>query len=301
MGGSSSAETRTFLPVAVLLACLSAALFGAMTVALRVALRRSPEAELGAVVTVGVAAVVALVAAAAEPASRSARPRDLAFFALAGLIAPGASQLFYTLATRDAGASRTSVVVGGAPLVAVAIAIVLLGEPVELGLVVGALLIVLGGLALVGERIRPTGFRARGLAFAAATALLFSTRDNLVRWYSGDARASSAAGAATALVAGTLAIGVFALLSRRRRPRQRPTQLVAFVPAGLLFGLSYVSLFEAYFRGRVSVVSPLVATESLWGVLLAALVLRRSELVGPRLFAGAALIVAGGALIGVVR
>jgi len=286
---------------AVALACCSAALFGAMTVALRVALRRSPDAELGAVVTVGMAAVVALVAAAAEPASSATRPGDLAFFALAGLIAPGASQLFYTLAIRDAGASRTSVVVGGAPLVAVAIAIALLGEPVQLGLVVGALLIVLGGLALVGERIRPTGFRARGLAFAGATALLFSTRDNLVRWYSGDARASSAAGAATALVAGTLAIGVFALLSRRRRPRRRPTRLAAFVPAGLLFGLSYVSLFEAYFRGRVSVVSPLVATESLWGVLLAALVLRRSELVGPRLIVGAALLVAGGALIGVLR
>ncbi len=284
---------------AVALACCSAALFGAMTVALRLALRRSPDAELGAVVTVGVAALVALVAAAAEPASRSARPRDLAFFALAGLIAPGASQLFYTLATRDAGASRTSVVVGGAPLVAVAIAIGLLDEPVELGLVAGALLIVLGGLTLVGERIRPTDFRARGLAFAAATALLFSTRDNLVRWYSGDARASSAAGAATALVAGTLAIGVFAALSGRRL--QRPKRLVAFVPAGLLFGLSYVSLFEAYFRGRVSIVSPLVATESLWGVLLAALVLRRSELVGPRLIAGAGLIVAGGVLIGVVR
>ncbi len=284
---------------AVALACCSAALFGAMTVALRLALRRSPDPELGAVVTVGVAAVVALVAAAAEPAPRFARPRDLAFYALAGLIAPGASQLFYTLATRDAGASRTSVVVGGAPLVAVAIAIGLLDEPVELGLVAGALLIVLGGLTLVGERIRPTDFRARGLAFAAATALLFSTRDNLVRWYSGDARASSAAGAATALVAGTLAIGVFAALSGRRL--QRPKRLVAFVPAGLLFGLSYVSLFEAYFRGRVSIVSPLVATESLWGVLLAALVLRRSELVGPRLIAGAVLIVAGGVLIGVVR
>jgi len=272
-----------------------------MTVALRLGLQRNPDAELGAVVTVGVAALVALVAAAVEPASRSVRPRDLAFFALAGLIAPGASQLFYTLAIRDAGASRTSVVVGGAPLVAVAMAIVLLGEPIELALVAGALLIVLGGLALAGERIRPADFRARGLAFAAATALLFSTRDNLVRWYSGDSRASSAAGAATALVAGTLAIGAFALLSGRRRPRKRPLRAGVFVPAGLLFGLSYVSLFEAYFRGRVSIVSPLVATESLWGVLLAALLLRRSELVGPRLVAGAALIVAGGALIGVVR
>jgi len=69
----------------------------------------------------------------------------------------------------------------------------------------------------------------------------------------------------------------------------------------VLFGLSYLCLFEAYYRGRVSVVSPLVATESLWGVGLSALLLRRHELVGPRLFGGAALVVAGGVLIGVFR
>ena len=63
----------------------------------------------------------------------------------------------------------------------------------------------------------------------------------------------------------------------------RPRALPAFVPAGLLFGLSYVCLFEAYYRGRVTVVSPLVATESLWGVAISALLLRRHELVGPRL------------------
>ena len=70
------------------------------------------------------------------------------------------------------------------------------------------------------------------------------------------------------------------------------------VPAGLLFGLSYVCLFEAYFRGRVSVVSPLVATESLWGVGLSALLIRQTEGVGRRLVVGALLVVAGGVLIG---
>jgi drug/metabolite transporter (DMT)-like permease len=69
----------------------------------------------------------------------------------------------------------------------------------------------------------------------------------------------------------------------------------------VLFGLSYVCLFEGYYRGKVSVVSPLVATESLWGVALSALLLRRHELVGPRLLAGAAAVVAGSALIGVFR
>jgi uncharacterized membrane protein len=74
-----------------------------------------------------------------------------------------------------------------------------------------------------------------------------------------------------------------------------------FVPAGLFFGASYLCLFEAYYRGPVTVVSPLVATESLWGVALSAIVLRRSEGVGARLAAGAGLIVCGGILIGVFR
>jgi uncharacterized membrane protein len=74
-----------------------------------------------------------------------------------------------------------------------------------------------------------------------------------------------------------------------------------FVPAGLLFGASYVTLFEAYYRGRVTVVAPLVAIESLAGVALSALLLRDSELVGKRLLVCAGLIVAGGALIGAFR
>ena len=69
----------------------------------------------------------------------------------------------------------------------------------------------------------------------------------------------------------------------------------------MLWGLSYIFLFEAFSRGRVSVVSPLVAVESLVGVVLAALILGRIELVGRHLWIGAGLIVAGGALIGAFR
>ncbi len=60
-----------------------------------------------------------------------------------------------------------------------------------------------------------------------------------------------------------------------------------------MFGLSYVSLYEAFFRGRLSVVAPLVATESLWGVGLSAVFLRRTEGVGRRLVLGALLVVVG--------
>ena len=92
-----------------------------------------------------------------------------------------------------------------------------------------------------------------------------------------------------------------AVTRRRRVTAGAGRSFVAFLPASLAFGLSYACLFQAYYRGRVTVVSPLVATESLWGVLLAALLLRRTELVGRQLVLGAALVVAGGALIGAFR
>jgi drug/metabolite transporter (DMT)-like permease len=278
--------------VAVVLALASAVLFGAMTVTLRLALLRNPDARLGAAVTVLVAFLVAL--AATPLGSGRTRGRDLALFALAGALAPGVSQLLFALAVRDAGAARTSVVVGGAPLVTVVLGLVLLGEPLHIALVAGAVLIVVGGTALAWERLRPESFRAVGMAWAVGAMILFATRDTFVRWFSGETPVASTAAAAATLAGGAL---VLSLASARRSWRR----VVPFVPAGLCFGLSYVCLFEAYYRGRVTVVSPLVATESLWGVGLSALLIGRSERVGRRLVAGALLIVAGGALIGAFR
>jgi drug/metabolite transporter (DMT)-like permease len=277
---------------AVALALASAALFGAMTVLVRIGLRRAPEADLAALATILPAVALSVVAAALAGGGGVAAAWP---FALAGLLAPGGSQILFTLAIRTVGASRTSVVVGSAPLVAVAVALVFLREPLSGPLLAGAVLVVGGGAALLSEHDRPEHLRAGGLALAAGAATLFAIRDNLVRVLSdADAAAPTVAAAATLLSGAAVAV-----LVARRLPSAR-TQL-AFLPAGLCFGLSYVALFEAYYRGRVSVVSPLVATETLWGVGLSVLLLRRSEVVGRRLLAGAALIVAGGALIGFFR
>lgn len=282
----------------VVLAFVSAALFGAMTVALRVALRRRPDAELGTVVTIATAfAVASTLALAARPDELPLR--ELGLFALAGVLAPGGSQLLFTFAVRDVGASRASVVVGTAPLVAVAIALVALDEPLRVPLLLGAVLIVAGGVALAFERGRPEHLKAAGLAFALACTVLFAARDNFVRWLSGET-VVEALPAASATLFGGLLVAVAYLAAARGRAL-RVDGAAPFLSVGLLFGLSYVALLEAYYRGRVSVVSPIVATEALWAVALAALVFRRSERVGMRLALGAALIVAGGALIGAYR
>jgi drug/metabolite transporter (DMT)-like permease len=259
---------------AVLLALASAALFGGMTVAVRVGLRDGGDAGGAALATVLAALGVALVAATFRHDVHHLWP-----FFLAGLLAPGASQVLFTLGVREIGASRTSVAVGAAPLAAVAIALVFLGEPVRAPLVVGALAVVAGGAVLAAERDRPGHLRGRGLLFAVAAAT----------------HASPESAAAATLVAGTFVAAAWA----RRAPTRR--ELKRLAPAGVLFGLSYVCLFEAYWRGRVTVVSPLVATESLWGVALSVLLIRHTEGMGRRLALGALLIVVGGAVIGATR
>jgi drug/metabolite transporter (DMT)-like permease len=288
--------------LAVLLACASAALFGAMAVAIRFALRRMDDPVLGALAMSTVALAVTAVIGLASSFGDSLDASDLWPFFLAGAIAPGLSQILFTRAVREAGAARTAVLMGTAPLVAVAIALVALHEPVRAPLLIGAALIVAGGIALAGERVRPADFRRLGMVYAVLATVMFATRDNLLRWLVGETDTHALVTAPVTLLAGSGTVALYLIVTRGRAwARGYGVAVRAFLPAGLLFGLSYAALFEAYYRGRVTVVAPLVATESLWGVLFAALLLRRSELVGRRLVAGAGLIVAGGVLIGAWR
>ncbi len=282
--------------MAVGLALISAVLFGGMSVGLRLGLNRRPDVALATLSTVVGAFAVSFVFAAAESPSRGWHAGAAWPFLLAGILQPGIGQLLVTMAIREAGASRASVVFGVAPLVSVTIALVLLGEPLRWALIVGAVLIVAGGVELARERSRPEHLRAIGLVYAFLVTILFSIRDNLVRWLSHTTDVPPAVAAAATLVSGLVVVAV-ALAPRV----ERWDGAAPFLGVGILFGLSYVSLFEAYYRGRVTVVSPLVATESLWGVLLTVLFLRHSEVVGRRLALGALLVVFGGALIGAYR
>jgi drug/metabolite transporter (DMT)-like permease len=270
----------------ILLSVAAAATFGGMTIALRLGLRGG-SAATGTLAMLLWAMCLAVVAAL--PRHDLHRSWE---FLLAGLLAPGCSQVLFTLSVREAGPSRTSVTVGAAPLVAVAIALVFLDEPVRTLLVLGALAVVGGGVTLASERDRPEHVRPMALLAAVGAMTFFAVRDDIVRAL--HAHANPEAAAAATFVGGVLVTCLWA--------RRAPTagELRRLAPAGLLFGLSYLAIFEAYFRGRVSVVSPLVATESLWAVALSALFLRH-ERVGARVALGALLVVTGGILIGIGR
>ena len=187
-----------------------------------------------------------------------------------------------------------------APLFAVTIAVVAFGERPGPAVLVGALLVVAGGVALALESERPRHVRSIGIVIALVGAALFALRDNLVRHLSLETEVPSMT-AGAAMLAASLVVTSAVVAARRNRVVWPRAVVARWLLPGTFVGFSYVALFEAFYRGTVSVVAPIVATESLFGVVFSALLLRRSEGVGVRVVVGAALVVTGGALIAVVR
>ena len=286
--------------LAVLFGVLSGAFFGALAVTVRIALRSGAEPEAGAAIAAATAFVTA--AAVALAAWSTIRPGQLWAFVLVGMLVPGVSQILFVLAVRDAGPARAAILIGTAPLISVLIALTLLGEPFHVALLAGTVLIVAGGAALTRERVRPHDFRALGAALALVCAALFAVRDNLVRLVARDEHPPPLAAAATSLLGAAAILALYLVVVRRRGLAGRLRSAAAlFAPAGIALAGGYVCLLEAFSHGRVSVVAPLNATQSLWAVAFAAIALGGTEAIGSRLVVASVLIVAGGALIGVGR
>ncbi|HZC29198.1 MAG TPA: DMT family transporter [Gaiellaceae bacterium] len=286
--------------MAVLLAAGAAMLFGALAVAIRIAFRSNVDADAGALTTTAVACVVCVAAAAIFGQWSHVPWADTWPFVTAGTVAPGVSQLLFTRAVELIGASRTAILVGISPVLSAVIAIALLGEPLRVSLAIGTVLVVGGTTMLAWERGGWRGLFTVGTASGAIAAALFSFRDNFVRWAERGSSVPGVVAAACSLAAATVVIGAFvgATGDGVRRARAAAPR---FVVSGAIFGLGYAFLLSAFDHGRVTVVAPLYATESLWAVLFAAVVLRQAERIGLRVLAAAVLVVAGGALIGGFR
>jgi drug/metabolite transporter (DMT)-like permease len=279
----------------VLLAAGAALSFGALAVTIRLALHPPLDAEAASLVTTFLAGIFCVALAIASSDFSGLDWADTWPFFVTGLFAPGISQILFTRAVGVIGPSRTAVIVGVSPVLSAAIAVTILGEPLHVALVVGTLLVVAGGTLLVRER--GTGaILSFGIALGLGAAMLFAIRDNLVRWAARGSDVPGFVAASASLASATLVIAIVVLLRPNGVVRVRQA-FRPFLLSGLVYGVSYACLYSAFDRGRVTIVAPLVATESLWAVLISMVVLRRSERIGARLLVAAALVVGGGALI----
>jgi drug/metabolite transporter (DMT)-like permease len=284
----------------VLLAAGAALSFGALAVTIRLALQPPLDAEAASLVTTFLAGACCVVLAIVKEDLSGLDWAGTWPFFVTGLFAPGISQILFTRAVGVIGPSRTAVFVGVSPVLSAAIAVTLLDEPLHVALVLGTLLVVAGGTLLVRERVGPGALLSVGIGMALSAALLFAVRDNLVRWAARGNDVPGFVAASASLMSAAFVIAFVVLLRPNASVRVRQT-FGPFVLSGLVYGISYACLYSAFDLGRVTVVAPLVATESLWAVLISIVVLRHSERIGVRLLVAAALVVGGGALISSFR
>ena len=284
----------------MLLAAGAALSFGALAVTIRLSLHPPIDAVTASLVTTFLAGACCVALAVVTGDLTGFDWVDTWPFFVTGLFAPGISQIFFTRAVGVIGPSRTAVLVGVSPVLSAAIAVTLLGEPVHIALVLGTLLVVAGGTLLVRERGGRTALLSLGVTLGLGAALLFAIRDNLVRWAARGSAVPGFVSASASLISATIVIGAVVLARPHAAARVRQA-FRPFVLSGLVYGVSYACLYSAFDRGRVTVVAPLVATESLWAVLISIVVLRRAERIGARLLVATALVVGGGALISSFR
>jgi drug/metabolite transporter (DMT)-like permease len=282
----------------VLLACVAGLFLGALNITTRRGLARSQDIEAGSAVMTLVAFVV--VAPFALASGDAFDAGELWPFLLLGAFVPGVSLLMVVHAVRAAGASRAGILFGMAPLFSALFAVIAFGEPFQLALAIGTLLVVTGGVVLALEGERPADYRAYGAVLAVTVAAGFGLRDNIARAVGEDVTVDPLAQSTVVMLGGSLLL--VANLLRKPAPFRRLRD--AFLPffwSGVVLAVGQGALFEALDRARVTVVAPLTGTGVLWTVVLSAIFLGRSELIGRRLIVVALLVVAGGTLVGVTR
>lgn len=289
--------------LAVGLGVLAGILFALLTVVVRRGIIRKPDPIAGSVVVVGLAMVIVLLATVVSGKAGDLTDwRIAALYFVIGLVAPGATQVIFMLAVRDAGASRVAIMIGTAPLLATIIAVGFRGEPLKVGLIFGTMLIVIGGASIAWERQLPEGFRARGVLLAFVCAMLFACRDNAMRAVGVETTMDPRAGTAWALIGAFVAVVAFAAFTRRGQMLGQVRDVApAFVLPGIVFGIAYTVLTIALHSGKVTIFAPLNAMQSMWTVLIAWIILGRSDGIGVRVIAAMALVVSGGILIGIFR
>jgi drug/metabolite transporter (DMT)-like permease len=286
----------------VLLGILAGFLLGAVNITARLAMRRHADAELGGFVMAVLAWGILLAVTVASWSGELDVGELWPYFA-AGMLVPGASQILWIIALRDAGPSRASIALGVSPLFSVLIAIAALGEPFRAPLAIGTLLVVFGGLALSWERERPATFRMFGLVVAVVAALMQAGRDNTVRGLAKGDDVDRLLAATTMVTGAVVFLLVYVMVTRRDGLRRAisPKVILPWLPSAIGMALIYITFLNGLGRGPVSVFVPLAGTNVLWTVALAAIFFGRSEAIGRHLLTAAALIVAGGVLIGVFR
>ena len=236
-----------------------------------------------------------------------------------GILAYCVARVLHNWALRMVGATRAVPMISLQPLMAFAIGFLILGERPNLLVTIGTPIVV-GGILLVVMPRPSTGsgragaagsgqagaraagqieVRKLGYLLAIGGSMAFVTRDAISRHVLGSlALAPPFVVSGFALVFGGAILFAFIHRSVINSVRNLPMKYVGICClAGLLQGLAVASLFHAFSRAPVTIVTPIYASQPIIALALASVFLRQLESMDWLLAAGTVLSVAGVVLV----
>jgi drug/metabolite transporter (DMT)-like permease len=277
---------------AVLLALASAVGYGLGLTLTQLGLRDVPPAT-GAAISIPTSALLFVAAAPVGLAGAIPAWSALPIFAAVGLLFPAAATLLTFEANRRLGPVITGSLGNLAPVFAVLLAFVLLGEPLRLGQMLGLAIILAGVLAITGPPGRgKAAWASWSVALPLVTAALRGFIQPVIKLGLAVWPSPFAAVLVGYLVSAAVVVTALRLRTGRWRPQANARGLAWFAGVGICNGLAVLLMYAALARGPVTIVSPLVATYPL--VTVAASALARHAVDSQlRVTVGAALTVAG--------
>lgn len=217
----------------------------------------------------------------------------LFLFFLSGLLQPVLRFLTYA-GIHLVGAAAGMTLRGSHPLFSTSLAILFLGEPLNLPVIAGTILIV-AGVTLISWQSdnRAPSFRWWHLAYPLGAAVLAGVSHPLRRYTLGLANEPLYLAAVIGIVALPWLASATLLPGQKQKPVWDRRALGPFLLAGTFETLGILLVIVALSVGHVVVVSPIVATSPLWIVLGTWLFLRDVERLNWRTVGGAFAVVSG--------
>ncbi|MEK6711953.1 MAG: DMT family transporter [Nitrospinota bacterium] len=210
---------------------------------------------------------------------------------------PGLFMIFFLVGISKIGVARAAPIKGSSPLVGAFLAVIFLGERPAWYHLAGVVFVAGGVATLSSGRTHGRWRRADALWPVAAAV---AAGAGAVFWRSGlKAFPHPLAGSVVGVVTAALMVAGFAWfrLGGRRIAQEWRKGPVPFLLCGVAAGLGIFLYVNAFQRGEVYRLLPLIQTSPLYTVLIALVFFRRAEHLTWRVPAGAVLTLAGAALV----
>lgn len=232
-----------------------------------------------------------IVTLATVPVGRFAAT-EVFYFLAAGLAAPGFARLVYYTGIARVGVARATALLSVAPIFAVALAMLTLGERPSVAALLGVMAVVGGGTLLSHRSRDDRTWRRRDLVLPVLGALGFAVRDIVSRrGLAVYPEPMIAAAGATFASVGLMWVLALLRVIPVTRPPARAMLFLAL--SGLCECFAYLTMWRALATAPVSLVSPLVHAQPLFTIALTAVFLRDVERLTWRVIVASLLIVAG--------